>query len=578
MNLIEQQTAAKELPMQYLQQAVNGQNPNLTPWIATAELQRRTTMNQHMQNAQGPQGPQPTVKDQVEQKAGLMATQAAQQAQAAQAQQSSAPPGPVPGGIPQPEGQPEEPVMAAGGGLMQAPVNFQFAHGGILGYAEGSKDPVPDPEAAQLASDRKAVEEGLKKFGYAAADIAAMPFRAASALLNTLVVRPTRAVTGAAVPYFPMMGGGDNMSVTPYTDRAYQAKQAEAPAAEERPYPDRVTAGRQPAPAGIAPGQGILSALPKAPPVGGPQRAPAPPVQKPQPTVQQPPAMNPEEKIAADYTKSATPQASLQGAISNEQALAKAYNLDQPMGVEERDIIAQRNAARDSARKREAGDAFSAWVSGLVGVPGAAGMAYSQARQAQDAAEREHLGTNLKDIRELNTAQRAAQEKRSGTASADFAKQQEAAAAALKDKATVAAQLFNISSQAARDAAQNMTSLEVARISAASAARPGEAERLMATAIGLKATDPAKYAAFMETLSAVKGAGRADQGAAIADKAFDNVNNLMKGNIALQMKYTKDPAAFQQAVEAETARLRGGGGGSTGTMAPDRAAQFKVIR
>jgi len=138
MNLIEQQTAAKDLPLQYLQQAVNGQNPNLTPWIATAELQRRTTMDQHMK-PQGPQGPQPTVKDQVEQKAGLMATQAAQQAQAAQAQQSSTPPGPVPGGIPQPEPQPQEPVMAAGGGLMNAPVNFQFAHGGILGYADGGE-------------------------------------------------------------------------------------------------------------------------------------------------------------------------------------------------------------------------------------------------------------------------------------------------------------------------------------------------------------------------------------------------------------------------------------------------------
>jgi hypothetical protein len=188
------------------------------------------------------------------------------------------------------------------------------------------------------------------------------------------------------------------------------------------------------------------------------------------------------------------------------------------------------------------------------------------------------LGANLKDIRELNTAQRAAQEKRSGVAGADYSKQQEVTAATLKDKATVAAQMFNISSQAASNAAQNMTSLEVARINAASAARPGEAERIMATAIGLKATDPAKYATFMETLGAVKGAGKPDQGAATADKAFDNVNNLMKSNIALQMKFAKDPAAFQDAVVAETARLRGSAGGAAGTMAPDRAAQFKVIR
>ena len=158
MNLIEQQSAAKDLPMQYLQQAVNGQNPNLTPWIATAELQRRTTMNQHMQ-PQGPQGPQPTVKDQVEQKAGLMATQAAQQAQAAQAQQGAAPPGPIPGGIPQPQPQPQDPnqpVMAARGGLMNAPVNFQFAHGGILGFAEAG--PVPDPNARKMFIDEQGVE------------------------------------------------------------------------------------------------------------------------------------------------------------------------------------------------------------------------------------------------------------------------------------------------------------------------------------------------------------------------------------------------------------------------------------
>jgi hypothetical protein len=190
------------------------------------------------------------------------------------------------------------------------------------------------------------------------------------------------------------------------------------------------------------------------------------------------------------------------------------------------------------------------------------------------------LGANLKDIRELNTAQRAAQEKRSGVAGADYSKQQEVTAAALKDKATVAAQMFNISAQAASNAAQNMTSLEVARINAASAARPGETERIMATAIGLKATDPAKYATWLETLGVVKGAGKPDQGAATADKAFDNIKGLMDKNPLLQNKYTKDPAAFQAAVEAETTRLRnaGGAGGSAGTMAPDRAALFKVLR
>ena len=542
MNLIEQQSAAKDLPMQYLQQAVNGQNPNLTPWIATAELQRRTTMNQHMA-PQGPQGPQPTVKDQVEQKAGLMATQQAQQAQAAQAQQSATPPGPVPGGIPQPEPQPQDPnqpVMAARGGLMNAPVNFKFAHGGILGYAGDEDGSYVDPATGVALESNLTDDEDL-----------------------TLRERITR---GLGFPEESARQKANRKA----NDRQPPEPRAVSPAARAD---DR-------APRPSLQGQGIKAALPQPaptqrPPMGGPQRAPA---QKPQQVVQQAPAMDPNQQIASDYSKLATPQASMQGAIGNEQQLAKAYNLDQPMGVEERDIIAQRNAAREVARSREGGDAFSAYVSGLIGVPGAAGEQYRRALRDQATAEREHLGANLKDIRELNTAQRAAQEKRSGVAGADYSKQQEVTAAALKDKATVAAQMFNISAQAASNAAQNMTSLEVARINAASAARPGETERIMATAIGLKATNPAKYAAFMETLNTIRGAGKPDQGAAIADKAFDNVNNLMKSNLALQMKYTKDPAAFQAAVEAETARLRGGAGGSAGTMAPDRAAQFKVLR
>ena len=547
--------------MQYLQQAVNGQNPNLTPWIAIAELQRRTTMNQHMQNAQGPQ---PTVKDQVEQKAGLMATQAARQAQAAQAQQNNPPPGPVPGGIPQPEGQPEEPVMAAHGGLMNAPVHFNFAHGGILGFAgdEPQGSQVDDPNAAQLASDRQAVTEGLKKFGYAAADIAAMPFRAASALLNTLVVRPTRAVTGAEIPYFPMMGGGDNSSVTPYSDRAYREKQAAKPAVSVGGSGRGGQGGPSAAEMAAVQGQGLRDALPKAPPPPGVQR---PPAQKPQAAIQQPPAMDPSQQVATDYFKSATPQASMKDAVDREQLLAKTYGTDQPLGVAE---SAQQARQDEIQRRREAQAkelAYAAYVQGTIGTPGSGALAYNQTLANALGQEGEYGQAKYKNLAELGAAQRAAQEKRSGIAGTDFSKQQEAAAKAFSDKATVAAHMFNTTVQAASSAAQNMTSLEVTRIHAAAMNRPSEAERIMVTAIGLKATDPAKFATFMETLSAVKGAGKPDQGAAIADKAYDNVTNMMKSNPMLGIKYSQNPAAFQQAVADETARLRGTGGAAATT-------------
>jgi hypothetical protein len=342
MNLIEQQSAAKDLPMQYLQQAVNGQNPNLTPWIATAELQRRTTMNQHMA-PKGPQGPQPTVKDQVEQKAGLMATQAAQQAQAAQAQQSSPPPGPIPGGIPQPEGQSEEPVMAARGGLMNAPVNFKFAHGGILGYADGG-------ETANTNTPETYVDKnGVRRF--------------------TATNQPAQVAQNSQQP--------------------------------------RVQGMRETA-----------------------------------------------EKYATTPVK----ERSLQDAMDEEQALSKRYNLDQPMGVEERDIIAQRNAARDIARKREGGDAFSAYVSGLIGVPGAAGEQYRRALREQATAEREHLSGNLKDIKDLNTAQRAAQEKRAGIAGSSRAAGQLASAEEAKNRANIADRLLGTDAQLAAERMRDLTS------------------------------------------------------------------------------------------------------------------------
>lgn len=434
MNLIEQQSAAKDLPMQYLQQAVNGQNPNLTPWIATAELQRRTTMNQHMA-PKGPQGPQPTVKDQVEQKAGLMATQAAQQAQAAQAQQSAAPPGPIPGGIPQPEPQPE-PVMAARGGLMNAPVNFQFAHGGILGFAEAGS--VPDPEAAQLASDRKAVEEGLKKFGYAAADIAAMPFRAASALLNTLIVRPARAVTGAEVPYFPMMGG-DSGSLTPYTDRAYKEKQAAAPkpAAPKPAVDDR-------APLPSLQGQGIKDALPKppAPPTPPAQavRPPPAPGAAPAPTAQ-PAAMDPAEQAAQTYATAPVKQMSLQDAIGEEKGLASEYGLDKPMGVEQRQAMGERKAAYDEYKSRAADRDFANYAAGLVGVPGSGGARYEQSRGQRYKDEAEFQREQIKDLSGLEAAQRAAQEKRAGIAGSSLGAGKLASAKEGESRAQVGATL-----------------------------------------------------------------------------------------------------------------------------------------
>jgi hypothetical protein len=175
MNLIQIQEHLKDLPLQVIQSYANGANPEVPPYMALAEMQRRQTMEQRAnQQQQAQQGQMPTVKDQIEQSAGLAGLQA-KQAQQAQAQQQAPQGGPIPGGIPQPQAQPQPPSpeqqgigappqptqkMAEGGmttasqGIenLQPPEGmFEYSHGGILGFAgnesQGSQVPVvTDPE------------------------------------------------------------------------------------------------------------------------------------------------------------------------------------------------------------------------------------------------------------------------------------------------------------------------------------------------------------------------------------------------------------------------------------------------
>jgi hypothetical protein len=134
MNLVQINERLKDLPMQVIQQYANGMNPEVPPYLALGELQRRETAQKRMATAQGgAQGPQPSVKEQVEQKAGLMAAQAMQQQQMAQQQVRPQGPMPAPAGVPQPEAQPE--AMMARGGLTRAPVRFSLQHGGIVAFS-----------------------------------------------------------------------------------------------------------------------------------------------------------------------------------------------------------------------------------------------------------------------------------------------------------------------------------------------------------------------------------------------------------------------------------------------------------
>jgi hypothetical protein len=141
MNLVQINERLKDLPMQVVQQYANGMNPEVPPYLALGELQRRElTEKQAAATQGGTQGPQASIKEQLEQKAGLMALQQAQQQQM-QPQQPSGPM-PVPAGVPQPQAQPQapQPTMMARGGLASIPVRrdmFDYAGGGIVAFAGG---------------------------------------------------------------------------------------------------------------------------------------------------------------------------------------------------------------------------------------------------------------------------------------------------------------------------------------------------------------------------------------------------------------------------------------------------------
>jgi hypothetical protein len=138
MNLVQINERLKDLPMQVIQQYANGMNPEVPPYLALGELQRREMAQKQSAIAQGgQQGPQPSIKEQVEQRAGLMAAQGLRQQQMMQQMAQPRGPMPAPAGIPQPEAQPE---MMARGGLAAVPMRremFDYAGGGIVAFAGG---------------------------------------------------------------------------------------------------------------------------------------------------------------------------------------------------------------------------------------------------------------------------------------------------------------------------------------------------------------------------------------------------------------------------------------------------------
>lgn len=145
MNLVQVQEHLKGMPTQAVMAYANGQNPQVPPYIALGELNRRKQIEQ--QPAQPAQG---SVKDQIEQSLMQPQNLPGLAAQGVPVPQAPQPQG-IPSQMPKQLAQSPAPVQMAGGGLASVPVRdgmFNYAPGGIVAFDEGGnvQEDLPLPE------------------------------------------------------------------------------------------------------------------------------------------------------------------------------------------------------------------------------------------------------------------------------------------------------------------------------------------------------------------------------------------------------------------------------------------------
>ena len=365
MNLVQIQERLKDLPMQAVMAYANGQNPQVPPYLALGELNRRKQMEQ--QAAQAPTG---TVKDNIEQQVGLMQLQKLRQGQMAQqmAQQGTQA-ATIPQGTPEPAEQPEAEMAMAAGGVTSLPMReMNFGSGGIIAFAnpEGKQD--VEDEAARalkeaqdrLSSYQNKTYKNLRERQQDTAAIEQAKADVARAEANMIPTADTRAVGAMVKPIAPPV-----------------APPVAAPVAVQPPP--------APAPAPAAPPGGIVNALPPAA-----QRPPAPPAAPAAPAA---PAMSDAQKFQ---------QGILAGTSLPTMPAEYAPPKQAPIGEDYMaymaDRVAKRKADEEKFKQRESGrsqrDFFNSLIAageatrgqkGIGSLFGGFGKAYSQsATEAED--------------------------------------------------------------------------------------------------------------------------------------------------------------------------------------------------
>jgi hypothetical protein len=568
MNLVQINERLKDLPMQVVQQYANGMNPEVPPYLALGELQRRELSQKQMATAQGAmQGAQPSVKEQVEQKAGLMALQQMQQQQ--MAQQMAQPRGPMPTSenTPQPVDQPEATMMASGG-LASVPVQFDFAGGGIVAFnGETGSDVKPKyetPYDRRNRENREAVmraeqERGPRALAVTQNNATALVDAAKNKVAELEADKDALVRRFGAKQYEQALARAQS-AVVAASSRGEERVGQQAQLGQERvaaatPAPQPVA---QPFGSNFAPVNpadmmgspaGLKAAAEQKQRQQGPRPTPAAVTPAAPAATAQPAPDSMEAMFRAQLAKPSTPR-TMEEVLAEQRAARAGAGMGEPAGLEQLDRIRKMQEQYEGSKPSGLDDLIRVFgqagqYKGLSGLAPAY-TANQQQKRSQDLAMAERINQLMGGV---ETTQRGEMKDIATGALAGLG----------TDRATEASRAKDVLSALGTGRGQDITA------STADANRKTQ-ER------GQDLQFKASMAQVNATLARTNMDLTQNQRVALADKAIDNVNNMIKADMRLSMQISKNPTLRDDLVRKETDRLLAVATGTKIPAAPGAAS------
>jgi hypothetical protein len=499
-----------------------------------------------------------------------MQLQQMQQQQMAQQQARPQGPMPVPAGVPQPNDQPE--VMMARGGLAGIPVRrdmFEYAGGGIIAFAEGGDTMgTPSFEQQELASQAAAITDEM------------VAERRNKAKLIAELEKKLAFLTNAGAPQaagvraqLEALKGPEAPRAAPSAPQA--ARQAPPPQAGAKVDSGLPLAAQQKS-----------GAQPPAAPRPGAPRSTANPLVNPPTQAGAQPNVSPFLAEAATMAREKPVAPTAEGVIKDVNALMPAglqEAAQQKMFADQRARADERKAAFEKTRPSGLDDLIRVFgqagqYKGLSGM-GPAYTANQQQKRAEELAFQKQQDELLTSIEGRSTAaDKGLFDARTGA--------MDKATKAFQDRlitnTKALADLAGVDQRRMDEAAQRLTQMQVAKLQAATAARPSEAERIEAKYMGMIAKGQTKEAEeYLNTISKIKGGGAAGVGAgrnAIMERRQEMKElESMAKNESGQFSDADAKWAASRIAQLARENAKEGGGKNEGVPLPENASAKNLV-